>query len=200
MEKISPKFNMNLANLRKRAILVRKKLKKDRFLGILVMLILVLEWANPHLAYAQSIPSYRPNVFIAENKDILLSKINPGEQEKEIQIATSQEMIINNSTLPIKVKKVIRVVVTAYSSTPDQTDSTPFITASGSRVRDGIIAANFLRFGAKVRFPDKFGDKIFVVEDRMHPRHPHRVDIWMTERQLAKEFGVKRLEMEILEN
>ncbi|MFH0819453.1 MAG: hypothetical protein V1892_00295 [bacterium] len=191
---------MNLANLRKRAILVRKKLKRDRFLGILVMLILVLEWANPHLAYAQSISSYRPNVFIAENKDILLSKINLEEQEKEIQIAASQEMVINSSTLPIKVKRAIRVVVTAYSSTPDQTDSTPFITASGSQVRDGVIAANFLRFGTKVRFPNKFGAKIFVVEDRMNPRHPNRVDIWMTERQLAKEFGIRRLEMEILEN
>ncbi|MDP3003980.1 MAG: hypothetical protein Q8N43_00505, partial [Candidatus Azambacteria bacterium] len=40
--------------------------------------------------------------------------------------------------------KTMKVVLTAYSSTPDQTDDTPFITASNTRVRDGIVAANFL--------------------------------------------------------
>ena len=37
------------------------------------------------------------------------------------------------------------VTITAYSSTPDQTDSTPFITAYNTFVRDGIVAANFLK-------------------------------------------------------
>jgi 3D (Asp-Asp-Asp) domain-containing protein len=86
----------------------------------------------------------------------------------------------------------LRVSVTAYSSTPDQTDSTPFITANGSHVRDGIIAANFLPFGARVRFPDLFGDKVFTVEDRMHQRFKYRADIWMETRQAARNFGVKR--------
>lgn len=88
--------------------------------------------------------------------------------------------------------------VTAYSSTVDQTDSTPFITASGSHVRDGIVAANFLRFGAKVRFPDIYGDKIFVVEDKMNSRYPYRVDIWMRSREEAKEFGAKIVLIEVI--
>lgn len=191
---------MNLTNFRKKAILVKQELKRDRFFGILIMLILTMEWSQPHLVYAQSAPHYRPNIFIVKNKDFLLNKTNLQKPEEDIQTTASQKMVKDGSIPPIKVKRVIKVVVTAYSSTPDQTDDTPFITASGSHVRDGIIAANFLRFGAKVRFPDKFGDKIFVVEDRMHPRYSNRVDIWMTERQLAKEFGVKRLEMEILED
>ena len=94
-------------------------------------------------------------------------------------------------------RRVIYVTVTAYSSTPDQCDSTPFITASGEFVRDGIIASNFLPFGTKVRFPEHFGNKIFTVEDRMHPRYSNRVDIWMPTREQAKKFGIKRLKMEI---
>ena len=40
-----------------------------------------------------------------------------------------------------------RVWLTAYSSSVDETDDTPFITASGKHVRDGIVATNFLPFG-----------------------------------------------------
>lgn len=93
----------------------------------------------------------------------------------------------------------IRLIkVTAYSSTPDQTDDTPFITASGAFVRDGIVAANFLPFGTKVRIPEAFGEKTFVVEDRM--KHNNSLDIWFPTREEARAFGVKSLKMEILSN
>lgn len=93
--------------------------------------------------------------------------------------------------------KVIYVTVTAYSSTPDQTDDSPFITANGTWVHDGTLAANFLRFGTKVRFPDYSGDKVYVVEDRMNQRYTYRADIWMETREAAKQFGVRTLKMEI---
>ncbi|OGY63085.1 MAG: hypothetical protein A2745_01535 [Candidatus Harrisonbacteria bacterium RIFCSPHIGHO2_01_FULL_44_13] len=92
----------------------------------------------------------------------------------------------------------MNVVVTGYSSTHDQTDSTPFITASGKRVRDGIIAANFLKFGARIQIPEIFGDKIFVVEDRMARRFSDRVDIWFPDRATALKFGKKEVEIVIL--
>lgn len=90
------------------------------------------------------------------------------------------------------------VTVTAYSSTVDQCDSSPFITASGTHVRDGIIAANFLPFGTKVKFPGMYGDKIFVVEDRMNKRFSDRADIWFNTREEAKQFGVRKLEIVIV--
>jgi 3D (Asp-Asp-Asp) domain-containing protein len=96
-----------------------------------------------------------------------------------------------------KPKKVIYVTVTAYSSTPDQTDESPFITANGTWVHDGTLAANFLRCGTKVRLPDYSGDKIYTVEDRMNQRYYYRADIWMETREAAKQFGVKKLKMEI---
>ena len=111
-------------------------------------------------------------------------------------------LIGTSAFLPISQYRVIEtvpVIVTAYSSTPEQTDSTPFITASGTRVREGIVAANFLPIGTKIRLPDLYGNRVFVVEDRMHPRKKWQVDIWFSTYQEAKNFGAKRTLIEVLE-
>lgn len=95
-------------------------------------------------------------------------------------------------------RKVTTVVATAYNSLPWQTDDTPEITASGTRTRHGVVAANFLRIGTRVRFPEVYGDTVFVVEDRMNQKYGRgRVDIWMEEYRDAKVFGAKRLTMEV---
>ncbi|MBW6440955.1 3D domain-containing protein [Patescibacteria group bacterium] len=114
--------------------------------------------------------------------------------KKEGRVLAVQIETDTTSKTPTVRKK--QVLVTAFSSTVDQTDSTPFITASGTRVHDGTVAANFLPFGTKVRFPSLYGDKIFIVEDRM--KSDYKVDIWFPTRQEAINFGAKRLEMEIL--
>ncbi len=105
----------------------------------------------------------------------------------------------NSKNLGAKIRELV-VSITAYSSTPDQTDDTPFITARGTYVRDGIIAANFLPFGTKIKIPELFGDKIFIVEDRMNSRYWHKVDIWFPDRESALEFGVKTVKIQIIES
>jgi 3D (Asp-Asp-Asp) domain-containing protein len=97
-------------------------------------------------------------------------------------------------------KQKINVVLTAYSSTPWETQGNPYITASGSYVRDGIVASNLLDFGTKIRIPEVFGDKVFVVEDRMNPKKGYyHIDIWMPSYSEAVNFGVKKTYIEILE-
>ena len=95
-------------------------------------------------------------------------------------------------------KRTVYLNITAYSSTRDQTDGDPLTTASGTQVRDGIIAANFLPIGTRVRIPEYYGDKIFIVEDRMNPRYRYMADIWMPTREQAKEWGVHYTKLEIL--
>lgn len=90
------------------------------------------------------------------------------------------------------------IMVSAYSSTPDQTDDSPFIMASGRHVYNGAIAANFLPLGSKVRFPDLYGDKVFTVEDRMNKRYQYKMDIWMETRQQALNFGLRKLKYEVV--
>ena len=96
-----------------------------------------------------------------------------------------------------KPRKSMKVTVSAYSSTENQTDKTPYLTAYNTPVRDGIVAANFLPVGTVVRFPQRFGDKLFVVEDRMDERFGLQVDIWMSQLEEAKKFGIQFVEMEI---
>lgn len=95
----------------------------------------------------------------------------------------------------------MKMVITAYSSTTWQTDSTPFTTASGAQVRSGIAANNLLPFGTKVRIPEIYGDRIFTVEDRMNARKSdYHLDLWFSEYQEAVNFGAKNTYVEILEN
>lgn len=87
-------------------------------------------------------------------------------------------------------REVLEVHLTAYSSTPDQTSGNPFITASGARVHDGTVAANCLEFGTRVKFPELYGDKVFVVEDRLAARMGcSTIDIWFPDRGSALQFG-----------
>lgn len=102
--------------------------------------------------------------------------------------------------------RVVRTSVhtmTAYNSEVGQTDNSPCITANGFNVcKHGVedtIAANFLKMGTKVRIPELFGDRIFIVRDRMNARHANRVDVWFKNRSDAIKFGVKVAKIEVLE-
>ena len=127
-----------------------------------------------------------------------ISKSFPLETEIEQEITEPLRLLIIADKPAPEAKRTMQVPVTAYSSTPDQTHGDPFITASGSRVRDGIIAANFRPIGTKVRFPDYYGNKVFVVEDRMNARYWQRADIWMETRDEAKQWGIRYTTIEIL--
>jgi len=123
------------------------------------------------------------------------------------EISENLTIIQENSLLPIvdflntdsQIRK-IKVVVTAYSSSPWETDENPYITAAGTWVRDGIIANNLLPFGTKLKMTELYGDKIFVVEDRMHRKKGYyHVDIWFPSYEEALNFRTNNTYIEILE-
>jgi len=125
----------------------------------------------------------------------------------EKQIVSDNPLLIvkNNSILPVsslpqyEVAHTFNVLVTAYSSTPEETDDTPFVTAAGTGVRDGIVANNLLPFGTKIRMPSLYGDKIFVVEDRMNAKKSdYHVDVWYPSKREAINFGSKITSVQIL--
>lgn len=114
-------------------------------------------------------------------------------------VSSSAFLPISSPETPERVVETIGVVVTAYSSSPWETDDTPYITASGTQVRQGIVAANFLPMGTKIKLPDLYGDEVFVVEDRMHPRKNYQIDIWFSSYWDALNFGAKHTYIEVLE-
>lgn len=128
------------------------------------------------------------------------------KEQKSAQVDKAQKA---QPLVQVKGRKFVRstsnVMATAYSSTVDQTDSSPCTTANGFNVckhnQENVIAANFLPFGTRVRMPDMFGDRVFVVQDRMNARYRNgRVDIWMKTRTAALKFGVKQVALEVLDD
>ncbi len=153
---------------------------------MIIILVLVL-----NVAVQEAIAAWRIGDVIT-----VLNKQNRDKETGLFLITGNDSILAVNAP---SVLKTMSVVITAYSSTPDQTDDTPFITASNTRVRDGIVAANFLAFGTRVRIPELFGDKIFTVEDRMARKNSDKMDIWFPERHLAKRFGVQKADVIILD-
>ncbi|MEK9158199.1 MAG: hypothetical protein AAB638_03410 [Patescibacteria group bacterium] len=129
-------------------------------------------------------------------------------EESNIQ-SNAVASVISPATNKAKIKKVKRthtVSLSAYSSSVDETDSTPFITAANTYVRDGIVASNLINpetgrryaFGTAIKIPDLFGDKIFIIEDRMNSRYVNNVDVWVTSKKAAREIGRRTLVVEIV--
>ncbi len=148
---------------------------------LLLAIILMVELAQVFLQFkdlTKKVDNQRP-VYIVDSQPVDID-------------AYLREYFVNK--VP---QKTMYVTVTAYSSTNGQTDGTPYLTAFSTPVRDGIVAANFLPVGTVVRFPDKFGEKLFVVEDKMDERYSMQVDIWMSDQEEAKKFGIQYLKMEI---
>ncbi|HOC53663.1 MAG TPA: hypothetical protein PK476_03010 [Candidatus Pacearchaeota archaeon] len=118
----------------------------------------------------------------------------------------------NNTIIPLasqpiaktqekEVNKIIKVVITAYSSCPLETDDTPFLTANGSQVQEGIVANNLLPFGTKIRIPELYGNKVFVVQDRMsYKKGYYHVDIWFPSKEQAINFGAIQTYIEVLKS
>lgn len=107
------------------------------------------------------------------------------------------------TTLDTPVSDPVRTYIvdaTAYTSSVEECDNDPFITADGSHTRDGIIATNFLPFGTKVRIPSLFGNKVFEVHDRMNQKYWMRIDVWMEKKADMWQFGINHnVKIEVLE-
>ncbi|WP_234553495.1 3D domain-containing protein [Thermus caliditerrae] len=114
--------------------------------------------------------------------------------------------------------KVLILQGTAYTSSVRETDSTPFVTATGMRTRLGVLAVSpdllkVLPYGTKVRLKDLgsvygrgrgqfdalFQGRVFVVADVMHPRMREKVDVWLPDRATALRFGRRLLQVEVVE-
>jgi len=91
----------------------------------------------------------------------------------------------------------IPVVATGYSSSVWETDDTPYITASNTRTRRGVIAlSRDLLQRHSEDAPFRFGDTVhltgigdFIVEDSMNQRWRRRVDVWFPNQSEARRFG-----------
>lgn len=118
------------------------------------------------------------------------------EEVDQIPVATVAEA----STVEVKEvadnTKVVVATITAYTSSPDETDDTPFITASGARTGRGTIACPpKYDFGTQVEIEGRQ----YTCEDRMNRRYhsQERFDIWVETKSEAYKWGIKEVEIKI---
>ena len=120
--------------------------------------------------------------------------------EPEETVPETMNNLPPNSDLPVAWDAYY--TITAYNSEAGQCEGNPCITASGFNVCEhGIedtVAVNFLKFGTKIKIPDLFGDRVFVVRDRMNKKHDNRIDVWMLDKTTAKNFGSRITKIEVL--
>jgi 3D (Asp-Asp-Asp) domain-containing protein len=134
----------------------------------------------------------------------------PPSQPVQTAVASGAELALD--TVPVTVAPALQteegnplvfqeIVVTGYASAPAETDSTPSVTASMTRVRPGCLALSrdLLRTFTR-NAPFDFGDwvvlpgvGIFIVQDTMHERWERRGDIWFPDRPSALRWGTRRV-------
>ncbi|MBX4211692.1 MAG: 3D domain-containing protein [Candidatus Yanofskybacteria bacterium] len=178
-----------------------------KILGVIAVLaLLLIPSTSAHAGVKEWIAKGESNTLTASNLtfDQIYEALNFTNTKDTETLATFQEQAVRETavttktTKSVKAKQTFVVSISGYSSTPDQTDASPFITAKGTYVRDGIVAANFLPFGTAIKIPDLYGDKIFVVEDRMNSRYWYNVDVWFTSREAALQLGRRTVTIEVL--
>jgi 3D (Asp-Asp-Asp) domain-containing protein len=162
----------------------------------------------------------KPFVTVAPAKELELPKataeiIEPITPEPVAEEAPAEEVRLASDTelLTYTLKS------TAYNSEESQTDSTPFVTATGATTAFGIIAVSRdmlgnIPYGSLVRLKDlgsyrsgrgegKFQELLdsqglFIVEDTMHPRKIEQIDVWFPHRSEALSWGVRKVELEVV--
>lgn len=96
--------------------------------------------------------------------------------------------------LILSVVVIGQLIGTAYRSVPEQTDESPFYTATGEHVCAHGIAVS-LDMLKRNGGPFNFGDVVYiedlgfkVVNDTMNKRHKGRFDVWVATYKEEKEF------------
>ena len=180
------KLILNTFSVQKFATLTQK------YISLAILAVALLNMFFPHVLQAVG-DSQLKNMLVPAN-------LSQNEVVTEYDSDDYPNQLPLSESLPARYE--VYVDATAYNSLEAQTDDTPCITANGFDVCEhgieNIIATNYLPLGAKVRFPDLYGDKIFYNMDRMNSRYYQRVDFWMLERSDAIAFGLKRIRMEVL--
>ena len=165
---------------------------------VLIVLVGVLTITSVRVQSAQAFSLLPPAPTFSTATKMIYDVV--AENGFTVPKSNVQELKQASEANDLKVKYTRYVDMTAYTSSVEECDSTPFITADGTRTEWGIVAANFLPFGTKIRIPEYFGDQVFVVHDRMNQRYYYRVDVWMQTKSEAFQFGKRKLKIEVLES
>lgn len=163
---------------------LRRKLEEAALASTLAAFFIMSIIPHQALAFAQQVETpWHPLVF----------EFPHGQVRK---LLSADGSYFSPQDLDIRGGMMISVLASGYSSTVAQTDGDPYTTAAGTRVRDGVVAANFLPLGTRLLW----GEKELVVEDRLNGRYDetYMIDVWMPSTEQALQFGVQLITVKVM--
>lgn len=110
--------------------------------------------------------------------------------------------ILDNRKTILDLKRSRQVTVTAYSPRVQETDSTPYRTASNRPVRQGIVAVSRDLFDMGWVFGRKVylkGLGLFTIDDLMASDKRNQIDIFMDDTAEALDFGRRSVRASLLD-
>ena len=159
------------------------------FLACVIIVLVGCLVAQDKLSRSSKVILDEQSVLLQQGKIIMEHQIK--EIERDNNIITS---IFGKWNRKLGLASII-VDVSVYTSRPQETDDTPYLTADQSLVRRGVLAVSRdvrdeigLKFGQKVLL-DGYG--VFEVHDVMNKRYTRRVDIWCSDLRAAMKHGVE---------
>ena len=171
-----------------------------RFILFLVLLLLFL---------VTPIHRINKSEILLKNNEIYKEKIAKTEgNNNDNTIKNQKNASLNNNNAKDDTKQQYKVVVmevTAYTS--DECGKSPGdkyygITASGAKVREyrTVAASRSIPFGTRIRIPafEEFVDKNnieFIVEDRGGAITEGKLDVYVSDANLAKQWGRRKVEV-----
>ena len=132
---------------------------------------------------------------IIANQDVKISTLQQELSIAQIELSRDDVLIANLLKGWERSKPVFNklVTITVYTSRTQETDSTPWTTASNKKVRPGTLAISrdllsLIPYGTEVVLA---GYGSFVVTDTMNKRYKNAVDIWSGDLKAAQLHGRK---------
>lgn len=163
---------------------------------IAIRILLGVVSSVPAMVYAQSLPTYlegdahtavRIEVDFPEDAEVVTGGLwNALWRTLAIRARVSDRPKVGTKFI---------VFSNAYASSPYQTDGSPCVTSSGTRVRPGVVASNFLPMGTLL----EINGNEYIVEDRMNVRYQgNYIDVWFPSTSEALAWGGKRAEVTVM--
>ncbi len=131
-----------------------------------------------------------------------IAQLEQSLQEERDKIAVLDNFVMTNQETIKGLQRRKVLTVTAYSPRPEETNEDPFTTASNRPVRAGIVAVSRDLFDEGWVFGRKVyikGLGVFTIDDLMHQRKRNQIDIFMFETAKARDFGLQKLEVYLLD-
>ena len=157
------------------------------------LIIIATSTLTPIIIFLLIIHERQHNIIASQ--DVKISTLQQELSIAQIELSRDDVLIANLLKGWERSKPVFNklVTITVYTSRTQETDSTPWTTASNKKVRPGTLAISrdllsLIPYGTEVVLA---GYGSFVVTDTMNKRYKNAVDIWSGDLKAAQLHGRK---------